>query len=38
MNKLLFTISNYKAIGMRRMGGRGKLKERSQRRERNGAR
>ena len=23
MNKLLFTISNYKVIGMRRMGGGG---------------
>jgi hypothetical protein len=38
MNKLLFTISNYKVIGMRRMGGGGgggggggELKERSQR-------
>ena len=27
MNKLLFTISNYKVIGMRRMEGEGKLKE-----------
>ncbi len=27
MNKLLFTISNYKVIGMRRMEGVGKLKE-----------
>ena len=35
MNKLLFTISNYKVIGMRRMGGGGgELKERSQRSER----
>jgi hypothetical protein len=33
MNTLLFTISNYKVIGMRRMGG-GELKERSQRSER----
>ena len=34
MNKLLFTISNYKVIGMWRMGGGGELKERSQRSER----
>ena len=37
MNKLLFTISNYKVIGMWRMeggGGGGKLKERSKRSER----
>ncbi len=27
MNKLLFTISNYKVIEMRRMEGEGKLKE-----------
>ncbi len=27
MNKLLFTISNYNVIGMRRMEGEGKLKE-----------
>jgi hypothetical protein len=26
MNKLLFTISNYKVIGMRRMGGGGGVK------------
>ena len=36
MNKLLFTISNYKVIGVQRMEGRrgGGLKERSQRSER----
>jgi hypothetical protein len=37
MNKLLFTKSNYKVIGMRRMGGGGGgggVKERSQRSER----
>ena len=36
MNKLLFTTSNYKVIGKRRMGGGGggELKERSQRSER----
>jgi hypothetical protein len=40
MNKLLFTTSNYKVIGKRRMGGGGGggggggLKERSQRSER----
>jgi hypothetical protein len=38
MNKLLFTISNYRVIGKRRRGGEGgggeELKERSQRSER----
>jgi hypothetical protein len=39
MNKILFTTSNYKVIGMRRMGGGGggggggELKERSERSE-----